>query len=84
MKRKLLVGMISVAFILGAGSFAFAATNGDGEGLLNFGQMKPYIEQMHPDLTTKQQKEMFDACHAKGGMMEKYNEKNGSNMMNQL
>ena len=31
MKKKLMVGIISGAFILGAGSFAFAATNGEGE-----------------------------------------------------
>ena len=83
MKKKLMVGIISGAFILGAGSFAFAATNGEGEGLLNFGQMKPYIEQMHPDLTNQEQKEMFDACHGKGGMMENYNG-NTNSMMNQL
>ena len=45
--------------------------------------MKPYIEQMHPDLTNQEQKEMFDACHGKGGMMENYNG-NTNSMMNQL
>lgn len=84
MKKKLVVGIISGAFILGAGSFAFAAANGEGEGLLNFGQMKPYIEQMHPDLTTQEQKEMFDSCHGEGGMMQNYNSTNTSSMMNQL
>ena len=84
MKKKLLVGILSGAFILGTGTLTFAASNGEGEGLLNFGQMKPYIEEMHPDLTTQEQKEMFDACHGEGGMMENNNGENVSNMMNQL
>ncbi|WP_458411922.1 hypothetical protein ACNQFZ_13820 [Schinkia sp. CFF1] len=85
MKRKLLVGMISGAFILGAGSLVFAATNSDGEGIFNFKQMQPYIEQMHPNLTTEQQKEMFDACHGQGGMMENFNGNfNTNSMMNQF
>ena len=68
--KKLVVGVLSVAFIFGAGTFTYAQANGDGGGPLNFGQMKPHIEKMHPDLSTKEQKEMFDACHGEGGMMQ--------------
>ena len=83
--KKLAIGILSGAIILGAaGTYAFAQENGDGEGPLNFGQMKPYIEKMHPDLSTKEQKEMFDACHGEGGMMENNSTENmkPENMMN--
>lgn len=82
MKKKIVVALLSGAVILGAGTLTFAKSNGEGEGLLNFGQMKPYIEKMHPDLTTQEQKEMFDACHGEGGMMENVDSENLSKMMN--
>ncbi|WP_394237546.1 hypothetical protein [Niallia oryzisoli] len=81
MKKKLAAGILTGALILGAGTLTFAASNGEGEGLLNFGQMKPYIEEMHPDLTTQEQKEMFNACHSEGGMMDNYNSENANSMM---
>ena len=81
MKKKLVVGILTGAFILGAGTLTFAQTNGEGEGLLNFGQMKPYIEQMHPNLTTQEQKEMFDDCHGECGMMEGFKPEASNTMM---
>jgi hypothetical protein len=82
MKKKIVVAILSGAFIFGAGTLTFAQSNGEGEGLLNFGQMKPYIEEMHPDLTTQEQKEMFDACHGEGGMMENADLESTNAMMN--
>jgi hypothetical protein len=81
MKKKLVVSLLCGAFILGAGSLTFAQSNGEEEGLLNFGQMKPYIEEMHPDLTIQEQKEMFDSCHGEDGMMKDVNHENSSKMM---
>lgn len=83
MKKKLAIGILTGAIILGgAGTFAFAAANEDanGNGLLNFGQMKPYMEKMHPNLSTDELKDMYDSCHGEGGMMEGSTE----NMMNKL
>ncbi|MFD2805754.1 hypothetical protein [Litchfieldia salsa] len=77
--KKLVVGILSLGVILGAGTFTYA--QGNGEGLLNFGQMKPYMEEMHPDLSTKELKEMFNSCHGSGGMMENTN---ADSMMNNL
>jgi hypothetical protein len=84
MKKKLLVGILSSAFIFGAGTLTFAQTNGEGDGLFNFEKMQPQIEKMHPDLTKEEQKEMFDSCHGEGGMMENFDGENASNMMNQF
>lgn len=84
MRKKLMIAILSGAFILGAGTLTFAQSNGDGEGLFNFEQMKPKIAEMHPDLTEEEQKEMFEACHGEGGMMENFNGENANNMMNRF
>jgi hypothetical protein len=92
MKKKLAIGILTGAIILGgAGTFAFAAANEDanGNGLLNFGQMKPFMEKMHPELSTDELKDMYNSCHGKGGMMDGDSTKgmmngNTRNMMNNL
>ena len=38
MKKKIVVAILSGAFILGAGNFTFSQSYGEGAGLLNFGQ----------------------------------------------
>lgn len=80
MKKKLIIGLLSATFVLGAGTFAFAQSNGSDNGLFNFEVMRPLIEKMHPDFTEKEQREMFDACHGSNGMMQ--NQDQDSNMMN--
>lgn len=92
MKKKLAIGFLTGAIILGgAGTFAFAAANEDanGNGLLNFGQMKPFMEKMHPELSTSELKEMYNSCHGEGGMMnggstEGMMDGKTGNMMNNL
>ncbi|MDR6121654.1 hypothetical protein QFZ87_001251 [Bacillus sp. SLBN-46] len=37
------------------------------EGNVNFGQMKPYMKQMHPDLTDQQLEEFYKGMHGTGG-----------------
>lgn len=83
MKRKLLTLVLSGAFVLGAGSVAFAATN-DGDGNWSFNEMLPFMQRMHPDWSKQNLKEMYDSCHGKGGMMENFNSENTSaqRMMN--
>ena len=83
MKKKLAIGILTGAIILGgAGTYAFAVASDDanGNGLLNFGQMKPFMEKMHPDLSTEELKDMYNACHGEGGMMNS----NKEGMMNNL
>ncbi|QKY69324.1 hypothetical protein [Lentibacillus sp. CBA3610] len=73
--KKLFISILAGAFIIGGtGTLAFANAGGEeGNGPFNFGQMKPYIEEMHPDLSTQQQKEMFDNCHGEDGYMQNFN-----------
>lgn len=77
--KKLAIGILGAAFIFGAGTYTFAQGNEDG--LLNFKEMKPYMEKMHPNFSDKELKDMYNACHGDDGMMEN---KSPENMMNKL
>lgn len=66
LKKKLVIGILTGAILLGgAGTYAFAQTNedGNGEGKFNFGQMKPQMEEVHPELSNQELKEMYNSCH---------------------
>ncbi|MED4204380.1 hypothetical protein [Neobacillus mesonae] len=74
--KKLAVGMMSAALILGAGTAVFAAGNSGQSDVLSFEKMLPFMQKMHPDFSKDELKDMYKACHGEGGMM------NGSNGMN--
>ncbi|WP_338472962.1 hypothetical protein R4Z10_09665 [Niallia sp. XMNu-256] len=76
MKKKLIIGLLTGAIVLGgAGTFAYAQTDG-------FQEMKPFMEKMHPELSTNELEQMYNSCHGDGGMME--NTEQTKNMMNNL
>lgn len=61
--KKIIFGALFTTFLIGVGTGAFAAGNEEKEKSNNFGQMKPHMEEMHPDLFTKELKDMYDSCH---------------------
>ncbi|MED3551879.1 hypothetical protein [Cytobacillus praedii] len=77
--KKLAIGILGAAFIFGAGTYTLA--QGTEDGLLNFKEMKPYMEKMHPTFSDKELKDMYKACHGDDGMMEN---KNPEKMMDKL
>lgn len=79
--KKSIISLITGAVLLGGATFVSAATNDEGEGLFNFEQMKPRMEEMHPDLSEREQEEMFDACHGENGGMRNSN-RQSRHMMN--
>lgn len=86
LKKKLVVGILTGAILLGsAGTYAFAQTNedGNGGGKFNFGQLLPHMKEVHPDLSTKELKQMYNSCHGEDGNSEK-NTTSTENMMNNL
>ncbi|WP_394237554.1 hypothetical protein [Niallia oryzisoli] len=88
MKMKFAIGILTGAILLGgAGTFAFAQVNEDTKGneQLNFEQMKPHMEEVHPDLSTQELEQMYNSCHTEGegGMMDG-DTKNTENMMNNI
>jgi hypothetical protein len=52
------------------------------DGKMNFGQMKPYMEKMHPDLSTQQLEEHYKSMHGTGGASnsENFQEMMGNNL----
>lgn len=76
MKKKLVIGLLTGAILLGgAGTFAYAQTDG-------FQEMKPFMEKMHPELSSNELEQMYNNCHGDGGMMK--DTENTKNMMNSL
>lgn len=78
--KKLVIGVLTGAVLLEGASFVAAESNGDD--FYNFEEMKPYIEQMHPNFSPEQQEEMFNVCHGEDGLMQ--NSKEFRGMMNNL
>jgi len=74
--KKLYVGFLSAALVLGAGTAVFAAGNNDSGDGPSFESMLPFMQKMHPGSSKKDLQNMYKACHENGGMM------NGSNGMN--
>ncbi|MFB3162755.1 hypothetical protein ABLO26_15415 [Neobacillus sp. 179-J 1A1 HS] len=84
--KKWVIGILSSALILGAGTAVFAAgNNNSGEGN-SFEKMLPFMQEMHPDSSKEDLQEMYNACHNNGGMMDENNqeEKKSEDMMNRF
>ncbi|PLS02881.1 hypothetical protein [Neobacillus cucumis] len=84
--KKFVVGILSAAFVLGAGTAVFAAANGSSNADASFEKMLPFMQKMHPDSTKTELKDMYKACHEENGMMDGTDgkEMNSKNMMNSL
>lgn len=65
--RKLMIGMLTIALVLVVGTAVYADSNEQGQGTVNFGQMLPMMQQVHPDLTKQQLQEMYTNCHGTNG-----------------
>ncbi|WP_121615566.1 hypothetical protein [Virgibacillus halodenitrificans] len=68
--KRIVIGALTGAFILGSATFVSAGVNQNGEEFFNFEQMRPYMEEMHPGLSTEQHQEMFNNCHGENGIMQ--------------
>lgn len=84
--KKIVVGILSGALVLGAGTAVFAAGNNNSGDGLSFEKMLPFMQKMHPDSSKEDLQKMYKACHEDGGMMEGTNKSGTStkNMMNNL
>ncbi|MEH6907000.1 hypothetical protein [Neobacillus drentensis] len=78
--KKFVVGTLSAALILGAGTAVFAAGNSNSSDRVNFEKMLPFMQKMHPDSSKAELKDMYKACHEGEGMMG--DTKGKENMMN--
>ncbi|SEM15172.1 hypothetical protein SAMN05192533_101218 [Mesobacillus persicus] len=64
--KKLMIGLMSIAFLLSAGTFALAQTDEIGEGSTNFKEMLPFMKEMHPDFSDEELQQMYISCHGNG------------------
>lgn len=71
--KKTALTLFSATLILGASTSVFAEETNDGKGTFNFGQMKPMMEKMHPDLSKEELKQMYIDCHGTNGAMPSKN-----------
>lgn len=73
--KKWVVSIVTAVLVIGIGSVSVASAPSDGK--FNFGDMLPFMKQMHPNLSDQQLEDMFNNCHQN-------NQMNHSNMMNSL
>ncbi|API93256.1 hypothetical protein J32TS6_11540 [Virgibacillus pantothenticus] len=63
--KKLVIGAITGAVILGgAATYTFADSNDDNRGFYN--DMRPFMEEMHPNFSDEDYEAMYDFCHGNG------------------
>jgi hypothetical protein len=79
--KRLIAGIFSVTLILGSGSAILAAGNESPDGLLNFGKMKPLMQEMHPEFPNQEMGQMYERCHGTKGAMPSRNFSSMENMM---
>ena len=82
--KKLAIGILSAAFILGAGTAVFAAGNNNSSNSSNFKEMVPTMQKMHPNSSKQELKDRYKSCYENGGMMDETNGNETMDMMNNL
>ncbi|MDS9470890.1 hypothetical protein [Sporosarcina pasteurii] len=65
--KKLLVGFIAGAVLFGGATFGFAHSTGNE--FFDFEDMKPHMEEMHPNFSPQQYEQMYKDCHGENGFM---------------
>lgn len=66
--KKIAVATLGLGMLLGANAAGvFAEGPSFAKEIMNFGKMKPFMQQMHPNLNEKELKEMYESCHGKNG-----------------
>ncbi|CQR47322.1 hypothetical protein BN1058_01631 [Paraliobacillus sp. PM-2] len=66
--KKILVSLLGATIIIGgAATYTFAHSNEsfnvNDHHRFNYEEMKPYIQEMHPNWSSQEQREMFEFCH---------------------
>ncbi|MEQ6390262.1 hypothetical protein RZN22_13190 [Bacillaceae bacterium S4-13-58] len=80
------IGAIVITGVLVSGStMVFAAEN--EKDVFNFVEMLPFMQEMHPDMSTNELQDMYTDCHGTGGSSQSENFENTmmpNNMINNL
>lgn len=86
--KKLLLSILTASLIIGIATAAMAQQDKEVNPL-NFEEMKPFMEKMHPNFSDDELNKMFESCHGENGMMrnmnsDKMNEMHDLHMKNRL
>ncbi|WP_316571596.1 hypothetical protein [Neobacillus sp. YIM B06451] len=66
--KKIAAAILGLGMLLGANAAGvFAEAPSFAKEILSFGKMKPHMQQMHPDFSEKELKEMYESCHGNNG-----------------
>jgi hypothetical protein len=87
--KKMVISVLGSMLIFGVGTVVMAAGNESDKEIGTFEKMKPLMEEMHPDFSNEELKQMYDSCHGDNGKimdqhMEKMENMGPENMMNQF
>lgn len=71
--KSAILTILSASLIFGATLTAFAEEPKESNEIMNFGQMKPLMKKMHPNLSADELKQMYRDCHGTNGAMPSKN-----------
>jgi hypothetical protein len=77
--KKIVLSVLGSMLIFGIGTVVMAGGNDTEKEKGTFEKMKPFMEEMHPDFSNEELKEMYDSCH---GDNEKIQDPHMDNMEN--
>lgn len=66
--KKIIFTLTSLALIMGIGTGVYASTSQVTPDQKEFEQMRPLMQQMHPQMTDEQITSMYETCHGPNGM----------------
>jgi hypothetical protein len=71
--KKIVLSVLGSVLIFGVGTVVMAASNDADKVKESFEKMKPFMEEMHPDFSNEELKEMYDSCHGDSGKLKEQN-----------
>jgi hypothetical protein len=78
--KKIVLSVLGSMLIFGIGTVVMAAGNDAVKENGSFDKMKPFMEEMHPDFSNEELKEMYDSCHGDNGKMKNQHMENMENI----
>lgn len=79
--KKLLIGVLSLGLVAIGGTAIYAQSSAsNGEGIFNYGQMSQFMEEVHPEQSKEELKDMYNAMHGTNGAAQSANFKDMSDL----
>ncbi|MBG9798043.1 hypothetical protein O0555_14160 [Brevibacillus laterosporus] len=71
--KKMIFSLTSLLVVMGIATGVYASTSQvtPDQTQKEFEQMRPWMKQMHPQMTDAQIKSMYESCHGQNGMHDR-------------